>query len=367
MTRWHGNNDSDRVAGVCVADRPRGVGLPQAASDLAVGVGGAKRDSLHRAPDRYTRNRSLRARARARSAAARFGSTPRAAAQRGDQASPVSPTSGIGSSTNDTETTAPPSFSVTSIVPMGDSRRPRCDAFMTSPLSLSKPPLFETESSMERNDCIAGLSPVGTRAEHRRGRKPRVRAQVGNVQLHSTRRSLETSCRRRSIIYNRDLSERYGGRMGKATRLIVLLMATGFCLGATEEKRLTANEKLADGEPAPRRPRELRRSNAIRSRKSQLTASWPPSPISPPSVDHNGWRHSTTHGEEQAIAWVEERLKQMGFLTRSAASNSSDSASEPISGIEFHRTRGSSAGRQQLDRGARRRPSPGTVIEWTSH
>ena len=46
--------------------------------------------------------------------------------------------------------------------------------------------------------------------------------------------------------------------MGKATRLIALFMATGLCFGATVEKGLTADEKLADGEPAPRRPRERR-------------------------------------------------------------------------------------------------------------
>jgi hypothetical protein len=126
--------------------------------------------------------------------------------------------------------------------------------------------------------------------------------------------------------------------MGKATRLIALFMATGLCLGATVEKRLTANEKLADGEPAPRRPRERR--TVQRDPFAQITVAGQLYTLTHLTAigDHNGWRHSTSRGEDQAIAWVEERLEQMGFLHIRGLELERQYFRTYL-GIEFHQTR----------------------------
>lgn len=126
--------------------------------------------------------------------------------------------------------------------------------------------------------------------------------------------------------------------MGKATRLIALFMATGLCLGATVEKRLTANEKLADGEPAPRRPRERR--TVQRDPFAQITVAGLLYTLTHLTAigDHNGWRHSTSRGEDQAIAWVEERLEQMGFLHIRGLELERQYFRTYL-GIEFHQTR----------------------------
>jgi hypothetical protein len=126
--------------------------------------------------------------------------------------------------------------------------------------------------------------------------------------------------------------------MGKATRLIALIMATGLCLGATVDKGSTADETLADGEPAPRRPRERR--TIQRDPFAQITVDGLLDTLTDLTAigDHNGWRHSTSRGEEQAIAWVEERLEQMGFL-RIRGLELERQHFRTYLGIEFHQTR----------------------------
>ena len=102
--------------------------------------------------------------------------------------------------------------------------------------------------------------------------------------------------------------------MGKATRLIALFMATGLCFGATVEKGSTADGKLVDGEPAPRRP--LGRRTVQRDPFAQITVASLLDTLTDLTAigNHNGWRHSTSRGEAEAIAWVEGRLGSMGFL-----------------------------------------------------
>ena len=54
--------------------------------------------------------------------------------------------------------------------------------------------------------------------------------------------------------------------------------------------------------------------------------------------DHNGWRHSTSRGEAEAIAYVENRLSQMGFL-RSLGIELEKEEFRTFMGIEFRRSR----------------------------
>jgi hypothetical protein len=53
--------------------------------------------------------------------------------------------------------------------------------------------------------------------------------------------------------------------------------------------------------------------------------------------DHNGWRHSTSRGETEAIASVEERLSRLGFL-RSIGIEVEKQEFRTFMGIEFHRS-----------------------------
>jgi len=126
--------------------------------------------------------------------------------------------------------------------------------------------------------------------------------------------------------------------MRKAARLIALFTATGLCLGAMVEKGSTADEKLADGEPAPRRPRERR--TVQRDPFAQITVDGLLDTLTHLTAigDHNGWRHSTSRGEEQAIAWVEERLEQMRFLHIRGLELERQHFRTYL-GIEFHQTR----------------------------
>lgn len=54
--------------------------------------------------------------------------------------------------------------------------------------------------------------------------------------------------------------------------------------------------------------------------------------------DHNGWRHSTSRGEAEAIAYVENRLSRMGFL-RSLGIELEKEEFRTFMGIEFRRSR----------------------------
>ena len=54
--------------------------------------------------------------------------------------------------------------------------------------------------------------------------------------------------------------------------------------------------------------------------------------------DHNGWRHSTSRGEAEAIAYVENRLSRMGFL-RSLGIELERQEFRTCMGIEFRRSR----------------------------
>jgi len=54
--------------------------------------------------------------------------------------------------------------------------------------------------------------------------------------------------------------------------------------------------------------------------------------------DHNGWRHSTSRGEAEAIAYIENRLSRMGFL-RSLGIELERQEFRTFMGIEFRRSR----------------------------
>lgn len=54
--------------------------------------------------------------------------------------------------------------------------------------------------------------------------------------------------------------------------------------------------------------------------------------------DHNGWRHSTSRGEAEAIAWVEGRLSRMGFL-RALGLEVERQNFRTFLGIDFRQTR----------------------------
>ena len=54
--------------------------------------------------------------------------------------------------------------------------------------------------------------------------------------------------------------------------------------------------------------------------------------------DHNGWRHSTSRGEAEAIAYVENRLSRMGFL-QSLGMELEKEEFRTFMGIEFRRSR----------------------------
>ncbi len=53
--------------------------------------------------------------------------------------------------------------------------------------------------------------------------------------------------------------------------------------------------------------------------------------------DHNGWRHSTSRGEAEAIAYVENRLSRMGFL-QSLGIEVEKEEFRTFMGIEFRRS-----------------------------
>jgi hypothetical protein len=53
--------------------------------------------------------------------------------------------------------------------------------------------------------------------------------------------------------------------------------------------------------------------------------------------DHSGWRHSTSRGETEAIAYVEERLSRLGFL-RSIGIEVEKQEFRTFMGIEFHQS-----------------------------
>ncbi|MCG6948690.1 MAG: M28 family peptidase [Acidobacteria bacterium] len=100
--------------------------------------------------------------------------------------------------------------------------------------------------------------------------------------------------------------------MPQISRIVVSLVAVGLSLGATPE---SAPEKRLTNEGAA-----IHRASGRRSVEgdpfSQITADRLLTTLTELTSigSNNGWRHSTTRGEEQAISWVEKRLSRMGFL-----------------------------------------------------
>jgi hypothetical protein len=124
----------------------------------------------------------------------------------------------------------------------------------------------------------------------------------------------------------------------RAARSLVLILAVGFCLGASVTKDVTCDEKRALEELGTRRPGgrlglstdpfELITADALLDTLGDLTSIRP----------YSGWRNSTTRGEEEAISWVEERLSRMGFL-RALGLELERQDFRTYLGIEFHQTR----------------------------
>jgi len=126
--------------------------------------------------------------------------------------------------------------------------------------------------------------------------------------------------------------------MGHATRLLALILATGLCFGATLDSGSAVDEKWAFDEVAARRAGERRRTQG--DPFAQITVAGLLDTLTELTSigDHNGWRHSTTRGEEEAIAWVESRLSRMGFL-RALGLEVERQYFRTYLGIEFHETR----------------------------
>jgi len=126
--------------------------------------------------------------------------------------------------------------------------------------------------------------------------------------------------------------------MGHATRLLALILATGLCFGATLDSGSAVDEKRAFDEVAARRAGERRRTQG--DPFAQITVAGLLDTLTELTSigDHNGWRHSTTRGEEEAIAWVESRLSRMGFL-RALGLEVERQYFRTYLGIEFHETR----------------------------
>jgi hypothetical protein len=124
----------------------------------------------------------------------------------------------------------------------------------------------------------------------------------------------------------------------RTVRSLVLILAVGFCLGASVTKDATFDEKRAIEEVGTRRPGgrlavsadpfELITADALLDTLGDLTSIRP----------YNGWRNSTSRGEQEAISWVEARLSRMGFL-RALGLELERQHFRTYLGIEFHQTR----------------------------
>ncbi len=102
--------------------------------------------------------------------------------------------------------------------------------------------------------------------------------------------------------------------MGHAARSLALIVVLGLGFGATLDGHPTADPAKALDEPAARTPGERR--SLAGDPFAQITTEGLLDTLGDLTAigDHNGWRHSTSRGEAEAIAWVEGRLSRMGFL-----------------------------------------------------
>ncbi len=124
--------------------------------------------------------------------------------------------------------------------------------------------------------------------------------------------------------------------MPQFSRIVISLMAVGLSLGATHgsaPKNELAHENLAIHRASGRRsiqsdPFSQITADRLLATLTELTS----------IGSYNGWRHSTTRGEQQAISWVEERLSRMGFL-RVRGLQLERQQFRTYLGIEFRQTR----------------------------
>jgi hypothetical protein len=110
------------------------------------------------------------------------------------------------------------------------------------------------------------------------------------------------------------------------------------CLGATNVRVPAADQSTAFEETASRRSGDRRpistdpfshiTTGGLLDTLTELTS----------IGSHNGWRHSTTSGEQEAIAWVERKLSRMGFLQALGLELERQDFRTYL-GIEFHQTR----------------------------
>ncbi len=102
--------------------------------------------------------------------------------------------------------------------------------------------------------------------------------------------------------------------MGRAVPSIALIFVVGLCLGAT-----------VDGDPAAIQKRTLEELATRRGGDRQPVSSDPFAQITVDGLlatlteltaigENLGWRHTTSRGEQEAIAWVEAMLSRLGFL-----------------------------------------------------
>jgi hypothetical protein len=126
--------------------------------------------------------------------------------------------------------------------------------------------------------------------------------------------------------------------MRNAARLIGLVMVAGLCFGATLERQPATGSKWTPGDPAQRRPRN--RQAGHRDPFAQITVDGLLDTLTDLTAigTHNGWRHSTTRGEREAIAWLEHQLAHMSFL-RVLGLELERQHFRTYLGIEFHQTR----------------------------
>jgi hypothetical protein len=126
--------------------------------------------------------------------------------------------------------------------------------------------------------------------------------------------------------------------MGRTARAIAAIVATGLCLGASLGREPATDGKHDGSEKVARRayrrqptdgdPFAVMTVDGLLDTLTDLTA----------IGDHNGWRNSTTRGEEEALAWVEHHLSHMGFL-RALGLELERQYFRTYLGIEFRQTR----------------------------
>jgi hypothetical protein len=126
--------------------------------------------------------------------------------------------------------------------------------------------------------------------------------------------------------------------MNFAVRPIGFVVAAVLCLGASSDRGPTTAEHRVSGELAQYRPRE--RVAVQLDPFAQITVDGLLDTLTDLTSigDHNGWRNSTSRGEGQAIAWVEERLEGLRFL-RGRGLELEREYFRTYLGIEFYQTR----------------------------